>query len=144
MTSVITKLSKRAETIEMKIGPTRKERAAEIRDVMLPSLLRYGHLVEREQSRHQGRFHEFRFVYRTAFGKLLREPRPRAVLEAILHQQNGRRKLPFGLDIWYMEPKVLNVEWDDAGLIHVVYFHRGSWEDELLQRMSSHRTSMKS
>jgi hypothetical protein len=39
--------------------------------------------------------------------------------------------LPYGLDIWCGK-KVLNLEWDDAGAVHIAGFKRGPWEAEFL------------
>jgi hypothetical protein len=39
--------------------------------------------------------------------------------------------LPYGLDIWQGR-KVLNLEWDDAGAVHLAGFKRGPWEAQFL------------
>jgi hypothetical protein len=38
--------------------------------------------------------------------------------------------MPYGLDV-YCPKKVLVVEWDDAGEVHVVGFRPGEWEGKL-------------
>ncbi len=39
--------------------------------------------------------------------------------------------LPHGLDIWLPSGKVLNIEWSDAGEIHLASYKAGPWEQEL-------------
>jgi hypothetical protein len=38
----------------------------------------------------------------------------------------------FGVDIWDAGSKVLNVQWNDAG-VSVISFRRGDWESEVLE-----------
>ena len=38
--------------------------------------------------------------------------------------------MPYGLDV-YWPSKVLAIEWDDAGEVHVVGFRSGEWEGKL-------------
>ena len=40
--------------------------------------------------------------------------------------------LPYGLDIWTSEGKVLNIEWEEGGKTKIVSFKRGAWEDTVL------------
>jgi hypothetical protein len=43
----------------------------------------------------------------------------------------GKENLPYGLDIWFAHKKVLNVEWNDEGLIRIISYRPGEWEDQL-------------
>jgi len=43
----------------------------------------------------------------------------------------GKENLPYGLDIWFAHKKVLNVEWNDEGLIKIISYRPGEWEDRL-------------
>ena len=38
----------------------------------------------------------------------------------------------YGLDIWPAHKKVLNVEWSEEGLIEIISYRPGEWEDQLL------------
>ena len=40
--------------------------------------------------------------------------------------------LPYGLDIWDMKGKVLNIEWDHENRVELRSFKRGEWEDKVL------------
>jgi hypothetical protein len=37
----------------------------------------------------------------------------------------------YGLDIWFPRKKVLNVEWNDEGLIQIGSYRPGAWEGQL-------------
>jgi hypothetical protein len=43
----------------------------------------------------------------------------------------GQENLPYGLDIWFARKKVLNVEWNDEGLIQIGSYRPGEWEGQL-------------
>jgi hypothetical protein len=49
----------------------------------------------------------------------------------------GGKNLPYGLDIWFARKKVLNVEWNDEGLIQIMSYRPGAWEDQLSSFVSS-------
>ena len=49
-----------------------------------------------------------------------------------LERQHTRPGLPYGLEVWRDEVKVLGFLWSDHGSSEVVRFVRGSWEDEAL------------
>jgi|SRR5580692_1125256 hypothetical protein len=46
----------------------------------------------------------------------------------------GKENLPYGLDIWFARKKVLNVEWNDEGLIQIRSYRPGEWEGQLCAR----------
>ena len=72
-------------------------------------------------------------MYRTPFQKLPSAKRGilRKYMEAGIMP---KAKLPYGLDIWDMDGKVmvLNIEWDDKGRVELVSFRRGDWEQKIL------------
>jgi hypothetical protein len=50
---------------------------------------------------------------------------------ALAHQHTVP-DLPYGLDVWHGEARVLRVLWADGGAFDVVDFVRGGWEAEAL------------
>jgi hypothetical protein len=42
----------------------------------------------------------------------------------------GPETLPFGLDVWHRQRKLLEIEWGENGRIAVVSFTSGDWELE--------------
>jgi hypothetical protein len=44
---------------------------------------------------------------------------------------DGAAIMPYGLDV-YWPKKVLVIEWNDAGEVHIVGFRRGEWEAKLM------------
>ncbi len=46
-----------------------------------------------------------------------------------------------GLDIWCPK-KVMNIEWDEKGLVELVSFRRGKWEETLHQLASDTNSPM--
>jgi hypothetical protein len=49
-----------------------------------------------------------------------------------LARQRTRPELPYGLEVWCDDRKVLGVLWAEGGSFEVDRFVRGSWEDEAL------------
>jgi len=71
-------------------------------------------------------------MLRTPFQKI-----PKASVESRKKAfQHGLRlkglNLPYGLDIWTSEAKVLNIEWEEGGKTKIISFKRGAWEDMVL------------
>jgi|SRR5579862_1386036 len=113
---------------------TRKQRAMQIRDTVLPWLRLHGHMHGTGDVRAlAGNASPFIFVHRTFFCSPVLQPRPRNFREAASLQVHGGTNLPYGLDVWYNKSKVMNIEWDDAGLVHLVGFRSGVWEEALLR-----------
>jgi hypothetical protein len=56
-------------------------------------------------------------------------PEPIHTVQIALY--GGEQNLPYGLDIWFAHKKVLNVEWNDEGLIEIISYRPGEWEDQL-------------
>ncbi len=44
---------------------------------------------------------------------------------------DGAATMPYGLDV-YWPKKVLVIEWNDTGEVHIVGFRRGEWETKLM------------
>ena len=51
--------------------------------------------------------------------------------DAAQAKRRASPSMPWGLDVWH-GPKVLSLQWDDAGRAAVISFHRGPWEGEAL------------
>ena len=49
-----------------------------------------------------------------------------------LTRQRTRLELPYGLEVWRDDGKLLSVLWSEDGPFEVDSFVRGSWEDEAL------------
>jgi len=50
-----------------------------------------------------------------------------------LERQHGSPDLPYGLDVWFTDTKVLRVIWGDGGPFEVIAFTRGPWEEAALK-----------
>jgi hypothetical protein len=50
-----------------------------------------------------------------------------------LERQHGVPDLPYGLDVWFSDAKVLSVIWGDHGPFEVIAFARGAWEEDALK-----------
>ena len=66
--------------------------------------------------------------YRTPFQPL---PPLSQFMRYQIARLGGKESLPYGLDIWFAHKKVLNVEWNDEGLIEIISYRPGEWEDQL-------------
>lgn len=71
----------------------------------------------------------FLFLYRTPFNNPEKVRPARNYVQA-LGRQYGTN-LPYGLDIYYNDRKVMNLEWDLTGRHCLVSYRRGPWEEEL-------------
>jgi len=47
--------------------------------------------------------------------------------------------LPYGLDVWALKEKVLDIEWDDSGSVELVTLRRGPWETGLIAAAKNQR-----
>ena len=68
----------------------------------------------------------------TPFNELSSEQASSPGYRHALAQQRTRPELPYGLEAWRDDVKVLSVLWADDGSFEVDSFVRGSWEDEAL------------
>ena len=124
--------------LKVKNMKTQKQRATEMRDAVLPWLRLHGFTLKiAEGNVLAGHVGDFHIVHRTPFSNLTLQPQRRNIHEAILLQQHGGTNLPYGLDGWYARYKVMNVEWNDTGLIHLASFRGGRWEEALLSAIAN-------
>ena len=74
----------------------------------------------------------WRFVHWTPFNELsLLEASSPGYRHAV-ERQHTRPDLPYGLDVFWREAKVLSIQWADGGAFALLHFERGSWEDAAL------------
>jgi hypothetical protein len=48
-----------------------------------------------------------------------------------LLKQRAAPDLPYTMEVWYLDKKIMNVQWDDDDKIQLISFHVGSWEEKL-------------
>jgi hypothetical protein len=58
------------------------------------------------------------------------------VAAAAFHGITDSNNLPYGLDIWTAQGKVMNLEWNESNETQLVSFKSGEWEAEL-ERISA-------
>jgi hypothetical protein len=111
---------------------TKKERAIQLRDLAVAVVRARGMWQEVSGRRVlEFRHGDWCMILRTPFQKLHDAPRESEKYWAALEGRPPRGlNLPYGVDVW-CGPKVLNVEWDDNGLVDVIGYKPGSWEREL-------------
>ena len=111
----------------------KQQQAIRLRDAMLARLRNEGVFERSSAFPHLAWYGEkFQASLRTPFQKL---PPVKERLRYVAALSGASCvNLPYGLDIWLQgKGKVLNVEWDLNGSIAFVCFHRGAWEEEILQ-----------
>jgi hypothetical protein len=114
---------------------TKLARALEIRANVLRVLPGLGEWRGEGKNRHLGaKIGSISVSYRTPFQALPKVPEQLRYMQALL---GGKDNLPYGLDVWTPEKKVLNLEWDDAGTVEIVSFKPGEWEGALAIAASS-------
>jgi hypothetical protein len=73
----------------------------------------------------------FDILHRTPFTAPMPEgPQTQTYLRALLTQR-AARDLPYTMEVWHLNKKVLNVQWDDNDKIQVISFRLGEWEKKL-------------
>jgi hypothetical protein len=72
------------------------------------------------------------FNHWTPFNELAPEEASSPGYRHALARQHTRPDLPYGLEVWRGDAKVLSVLWADSGSFEVDSFVRGSWEHEAL------------
>jgi len=105
-----------------------------IRDHLLPLVRERGCLeVQRDQVRLIAlRTGEWVFEHWTPFNDLSPGEASSPGYRHALQQQHTAADLPYGLDVWRSDVKVLRVLWADNGIFEVIDFVRGGWEAEAL------------
>lgn len=108
--------------------------ALAIRDKVLPIVREHGTLeVQRGAVRLTAlRTGPWVFEHWTPFNELSPEEASSPGYRHALERQHAAPDLPYGLDVWRDETKVLSVLWADTGAFDVAVFVRGPWEDEAL------------
>ena len=74
----------------------------------------------------------WRFEHWTPFNELSPEEAASPGYRHALARQRTRPELPYGLEVWREDSKVLSVLWAEDGSFEVDSFFRGSWEDDAL------------
>jgi hypothetical protein len=106
----------------------KQERAIRARDAILALLKAHGTWCDFGQCkalRFQG--HGLDALYRTPFQRLPHAPEPIKYLAAMKGTRSPET-LPYGLDVWAGQSRVLNIEWADDGRVVVVSYKPGEWE----------------
>ena len=76
-----------------------------------------------------------KLALRTPFqrvGHITPARRRRILALCALYNIEPKFNLPYGLDIWTAEQKVLNIEWSHRDEIDLVSFKRGAWEKRMI------------
>ncbi len=111
-----------------------EDKALAIRDHLLPLVRKDGVLeCQRDTVRlivlQQG---PWRLNHWTPFNDLSPEEASSPGYRHALAGQQTRPELPYGLEVWSGDAKVLSILWADDGSFAVDSFVRGPWEDEAL------------
>ena len=118
----------------LKLVSSGDDRALAIRDHLVPLVREHGTL---ERQRGPVRLVALRsgpwtVEHWTPFGELSPGEASSPGYRHAVERQRTRPDLPYGLDLWHDEARVLGVLWSDDGASEVVAFVRGPWEDEAL------------
>ena len=122
-------------------GPSRLGMALRIRDAAIEIVEHEGRFENTGMVPVRGwRGNELSISYRTPFQKI---PGPSidTIKKAAILGHSLKVNLPYGLDIWAAQGKVLNIEWDHQNHVELVSFKRGEWENEVLQYLTYKATS---
>ena len=120
--------------MHLRLVSSNDDRALAIRDHLLPVIRDRGMLeCQRDVVRLIVlRLGPWRFDHWTPFNELSAEQASSPGYRHALAQQRTRPELPYGLEVWRDDVKVLSVLWANDGSLEVDTFVRGSWEDEAL------------
>jgi hypothetical protein len=107
----------------------RTAKATEARDRALTLIKEKGTWVQYgSMKRLQATIGQLRVTHRTPFQKMSSGSERLRSMRALF---GGRAKLPYGLDIWLGNERVLNIEWDEAGGVELLSYRPGEWEASL-------------
>jgi hypothetical protein len=108
--------------------------ALAMRDHLVPLIRAHGTLeVQRDAVRVvTWRPGDWRFEHWTPFSDLQPGEASSPGYRQALKRQHTEPDLPYGLDVWFCETRVLSVLWADDGRFQVAGFSRGSWEKDAL------------
>lgn len=118
----------------LRLASSGDEAALAIRDHLVPVVRRRGTLeIQRDAVRlivlRDG---VFTIEHWTPFNELSAEEASSPGYRHALAQQHGTPDLPYGLDVWHAEKRVMRLLWADDGALALVEFARGPWEAEAL------------
>ena len=120
--------------MSLRLVSVHDDSALAIRDHLLP-LVRGRGMLERQRDAVRLislRLDRWRFEHWTPFNELSPEEAASPGYRHALARQRTRPELPYGLEVWREDSKVLSVLWAEDGSFEVDSFFRGSWEDEVL------------
>jgi hypothetical protein len=108
--------------------------ALAIRDHLLPLVRDRGTLeCQRDAVRLIAlQLHRWLLKYWTPFNDISPDEAASPGYRHALARQRSRPELPYGLEVWHRNSKVLGVLWAESGAFQVASFVRGSWENEAL------------
>jgi hypothetical protein len=122
------------KNMALRLAATSDDRALVIRDHLLPIVRERGTLEVQQGAVRviTLQISGWRFVHWTPFNELsLLEASSPGYRHAV-ERQHTRPDLPYGLDVFWREAKVLSIQWADGGAFALLHFERGSWEDAAL------------
>ena len=108
--------------------------ALPIRDHLLPIVRAHGALEDSQDKNSPLRLmvlerQPWRLVHWTPFNALAPGQASSPGYRHAVTAQHTRPDLPYGLDVWYDGANVLSLLWADTGVVEVLRFMRGSWEE---------------
>ena len=80
---------------------------------------------------------DFNIMHRTPFTKPMPEGRQTPTYLHALLKQRAAPDLPYSMEVWYLNTKIMNVQWDAEDKIQLISFHPGAWEEKLTAALPS-------
>jgi hypothetical protein len=122
------------ERMTLRLVSSGDDRALVIRDYLLPLVRARGRLeVQRDAMRlitlQMG---PWTVTHWTPFNDLDPDEASSPGYRHALERQQAGPVLPYGMEVWHDENKVLSVLWAEEGTSEISSFVRGPWEDEAL------------
>lgn len=123
--------------MSLKVAASSDARALAIRDHLLPLIREHGVIEDLEDKSSSLRLmvleqDPWRFTHWTPFNALTRTEASSPGYRHALENQHTRPDLPYGLDVYHAQAKVLSLLWGDDGASQVLVFIRGAWEEAAL------------
>jgi hypothetical protein len=122
-------------TVALNLVSSGDDRALAIRDHLVPLVRARGRLeVQRGTLRlitlHAG---PWTVTHWTPFNDLAPDDASSPGYRRALERQQSGPVLPYGIDVWHKEIKVLSMVWGDDGSSELISFDCGPWEEEALR-----------
>jgi hypothetical protein len=73
----------------------------------------------------------FNIMHRTPFTAPMPQGSQAPTYLHALLKQRAKPDLPYTMEVWYLNKKILNVQWDDKDEIQLISFRPGEWEEKL-------------